>query len=139
MKMMRNLITVSGTLPIKQYWQPLQQLRKNTKRLSLIDVIDDLTRHSYIVKLKITSSWYRTKSKKYCKLHSLVVYYLRPDGSFQHDSLCFRSDDNNLNSSDYTSFLYQTMLVYYLRTNLLLWQLWMTLPKLQELYGFVFP
>ena len=29
---------------------------------TLIDVIDDLTRHSYIAKLKITSSWYRTKS-----------------------------------------------------------------------------
>ena len=61
MKMMRNLITVSGTLRIEQYWQPLQPLTKNTKRL--IDVIDDLTRHSYIAKLKITSSWYRTKSK----------------------------------------------------------------------------
>ena len=54
MKMMRNLITVSGTLRIEQYWQPLQPLTKNTKRL--IDVIDDLTRHSYIAKLKITSS-----------------------------------------------------------------------------------
>ena len=30
---------------------------------TLIDVIDDLTRHYYIAKLKITSSWYRTKSK----------------------------------------------------------------------------
>ena len=30
---------------------------------TLIDVIDDLTRHSYIAKLKITSSWHRTKSK----------------------------------------------------------------------------
>ena len=30
---------------------------------TLIKVIDDLTRHCYIVKLKITSSWYRTKSK----------------------------------------------------------------------------
>ena len=61
MKIIRNLITVSGTLRIEQYWQPLQPLTKNTKRL--IDVIDDLTRHSYIAKLKITSSWYRTKSK----------------------------------------------------------------------------
>ena len=78
-------------------------------------------------------------NKEYSKLHPLVVYYLRPDGSLQHDSLCFRSDDNNWNSSDYTSFLYQTMLVYYLKTSLLLWQLWMTLQKLQELYGFVLP
>ena len=30
---------------------------------TLIDFIDDLTRHSYIAKLKITSSWYRAKSK----------------------------------------------------------------------------
>ena len=30
---------------------------------TLIDVIDDLTRHLYIAKLKITSTWYRTKSK----------------------------------------------------------------------------
>ena len=30
---------------------------------TLIDVFDDLTRYSYIAKLKITSSWYRTKSK----------------------------------------------------------------------------
>ena len=36
MKMMRNLITVSGTLRIEQYWQPLQLLTKNTKRLWLI-------------------------------------------------------------------------------------------------------
>ena len=36
MKMMRNLITVSGTLRIEQYWQPLQPLTKNTKRLWLM-------------------------------------------------------------------------------------------------------
>ena len=30
---------------------------------NLIDVIDDLTIHSYIAQLKITSSWYRMKSK----------------------------------------------------------------------------
>ena len=61
-KMIRDLITVSGTLRMEQYWQPLQPLTKNKKRL-WIDVIDDLTRYSYIAKLKITSSWYRTKSK----------------------------------------------------------------------------
>ena len=66
-------------------------------------------------------------SIEYCKLHNLVVYYLRPDISPQHDSLCFSSDDNN----HYTSFylyqvqtsicikLYQvqTMLVHYLKDN----------------------
>ena len=30
---------------------------------TLIDVIDDVTGHSYIAKLRITSSWYRAKSK----------------------------------------------------------------------------
>ena len=30
---------------------------------TLIDVTDDLTRYSYIAKLKITSCWYRAKSK----------------------------------------------------------------------------
>ena len=33
MKMIRNLITVSEAIWIKQYWQPLQPLTKNTKRL----------------------------------------------------------------------------------------------------------
>ena len=61
MKMMRNLITVSGTLRIEQYWQNLPPLTMNAKRL--IDVIDNLTRYSYIGKLKITSRWYRSKSK----------------------------------------------------------------------------
>ena len=48
-------------------------------------------------------------------LHPLVLYYLGPDSSLQHDSLCFSSDDNN----HYTSFLYQaqTILVYYLKAN----------------------
>ena len=64
MKMMKNLITASGTLRIEQYWQPLQLHTKNTKRLLLLmDVLDDLIRHSYIAKVKITGSWYSTKSK----------------------------------------------------------------------------
>ena len=47
-------------------------------REALIDVIDGLTRHSYIAKLKIASSWYWTKSKaatgikEYCNLHPFV-------------------------------------------------------------------
>ena len=36
MKMIRNLSTVSGTLRIEQYWQSLQPLTKNTKRLWLL-------------------------------------------------------------------------------------------------------
>ena len=54
-------------------------------------------------------------SKEYCKLHSLVVYYLPPNSSLQHGSLCFSSDDKN----HYASFLcqVQTMHVYYLNPN----------------------
>ena len=54
-------------------------------------------------------------SKEYCNLHPLVVYYLGPDGSLQHDSLSFISDDSNHD----TSFLYQvqTMFVDYLKVN----------------------
>ena len=54
-------------------------------------------------------------SKECCKLHTLVAYYLGPDGSLQHDSLGFSSNDNN----HYTRFLYQvrTMTVYYLKAN----------------------
>ena len=36
MKMMRNLIIVSGTLWIEQFWKPLQLFMKNTKRLWLM-------------------------------------------------------------------------------------------------------
>ena len=36
MKMIRNLITVIGTLRIEQYWQPLQSPTKNTKRFWLM-------------------------------------------------------------------------------------------------------
>ena len=41
---------------------------------TLIDVIDDLTRHSYIPKLKITSSWYRTKPKATTGVNNTASY-----------------------------------------------------------------
>ena len=41
---------------------------------TLTDVIDNLTRHSYIAKLKITSSWYRTKSKATTGVKNTVSY-----------------------------------------------------------------
>ena len=40
----------------------------------LIDVIDDLTRHSHVKKLKITSSWCRTKSKATIGLKNTASY-----------------------------------------------------------------
>ena len=49
MKMIKNLITV------EQYSQPLHQLTKKNKE-TLTDVIDDLTRNSYIAKLETNSS-----------------------------------------------------------------------------------
>ena len=41
---------------------------------TLIDVADDLTKHSYIAKLKVTSSWYRTKSKATTGLKNTASY-----------------------------------------------------------------
>ena len=52
-------------LSVGQYWAVLTTFTATYKehKETLIDVIDNLTRHSYIAKLNITSSWYRTKSK----------------------------------------------------------------------------
>ena len=41
---------------------------------TLIDFIDDLTRYSYITKLKINSSWYRMKSKATTGLKNTASY-----------------------------------------------------------------
>ena len=54
--MMIKLVTVIGTLRIEQYWY-------EEYKETLIDVIDDLTRHYDIAKLKFTSSWYTMKYK----------------------------------------------------------------------------
>ena len=43
-------------------------------REALTDVIDDLTRHSYIAKLKIASSWYWTKSKAANGIKNTATY-----------------------------------------------------------------
>ena len=61
MKVIRNLITVSGNYRLSNIDNFYSRWRKYKETFT--DVIDDLTRHSYIAKLKITSSWYRTKSK----------------------------------------------------------------------------
>ena len=56
---------------------------------NLIDVIADLTRYSYIAKLNIASSGFRTKSRATIGVKNtacyLVVYYLRQDGSLQQE------------------------------------------------------
>ena len=55
MKMMRNLITVSGPTADRALLTTFTDTYEESKE-TLTDVIDDLTRHSQIVKLKITSS-----------------------------------------------------------------------------------
>ena len=113
MKMMRNLITVSGTLRIEQYCQPLQPLKKNTN--------DDLTRHSYIANLKITSSWYRRKSKAITGVKntgSYIPWKYTTCGQMVASNMiqCFISDDNN-QYIFFFLFQVQTMLVDYLKAN----------------------
>ena len=61
MKVIRNLITASGNYRLSNIDNFYSRWRKYKE--TFIDVIDDLTRHSYIAKLKIISSWYWTKSK----------------------------------------------------------------------------
>ena len=55
-------ILTSFTAPYEEY--------KDT----LIDVIDDLTRHSYVAKLKVTSSWYRAKSEVTTRVKNTASY-----------------------------------------------------------------
>ena len=113
MKMTRNLITVSGTLRIEQYCQPLQPLTKNTN--------DDLARHSYISNLKITSSWYRRKPKAITGVKNTESYipwkYTTCDQMVASNMIqCFISDDNN-QYIFFFLFQVQTMLVDYLKAN----------------------
>ena len=60
-------------LRIQQYWQHLQPLNKEYKE-TLINVNYDLTRHSYITNLKITSSWYMMKSKASTRVKNTASY-----------------------------------------------------------------
>ena len=72
MKVIRNLITVSGNYRLSNIDNFYSRWRKYKETFT--DVIDDLTRHSYIAKLKITSSWYRTKSKANTGLKNTASY-----------------------------------------------------------------
>ena len=91
----------------------ISKMPKETVEETDTIVIGDFAKeHQFLIQDEIKSYHW---SKEYCKLHLLVVYYLRPDGSLQQDSLCFISDDKNHD----TSFLYQvqTMLLDYLKPN----------------------
>ena len=63
-------------------------------------------------------------SKEYCTLHPLVIYF-QSEGSLQHKSFCFISNDNTHD----TNFVYkvQTLLMEYLKENL---------PQISKLYYF---
>ena len=72
MKMMRNLIAVVGhygSSNIDNLYSTYEECKE-----TLIDVIDYLTRHSYIAKLKISSSWYRKKSEATTGVRNTVSY-----------------------------------------------------------------
>ena len=87
---------------------------------TLIDVIDYIIRHYYIAKLKITSSWYRTKSKATTVVKNTASYipwlYSTWDQAVASNIIhCVLV----LMTTTITQALYQvqTMLVYYLKGN----------------------
>ena len=47
--------------------------------------------YQYLIQDEIQSF---RRSKEYCTLYPLVIYYKGADGDLQHYSLCFISDDN---------------------------------------------
>ena len=119
MKMIRNLITVSETLQLINIDKLYSHLRIILRNFDWCYWQFDKTflyrkakNYQCLIQGEIQSY---PSSKVYCKLHCLIKYYLGPNGSLQHDSLCFSSDYNN----HYTSFLYQVqaMLIYYLKAN----------------------
>ena len=117
---------------------------------TLIDVIDDLVRHSYIANLIITSSWYRTKSKATTGVKNTASYM---------PWLCTSWDQMVASNMIHCVLVLMTTtitqafcikfkqclfiilkLITHIqqKTNLLPWQLWGTVQKLQEFYGFMF-
>ena len=115
MKVMRNLITVSGNYGSSNIDNIYSHLRRIERDFDWCYwwfhktfLYPKAKNYKFLIQGKISSYHW---NKEYCRLHTLVVYYLGPDGSLQHDSLCSSSDDSNY----YTSFLYQvqTMLFYY--------------------------
>ena len=73
MKMIRNLITVKWDTTDRAILTTFAASYEEYKE-TLIDFINDLTRHSYIPKLKIASSWYRTKSKATTGVRNTASY-----------------------------------------------------------------
>ena len=89
---------------------------KESLKTNEVIVLGDLAEnYQFVVQDEIQSYHW---SKEYCTLHPLIVYFIDSDGNIQHNSLCFISDDNNLD----TTFVYkiQAIFVDYLKENLLI-------------------
>ena len=112
---------------------------------TLIDLIDDSTRHSYIAKLKITISWYRKKSKGTTGVKNTASYipWLYTTWGQMVASNIIRSVLVLMTTTITQAFCvkFKQCLFIILKLNLLLGQLWRTVQKLQEFYGrmFAFP
>ena len=109
-----TLVNVTDNLTKHSHLAKCQAKFLKLKKETLIEnegiVLGDFAKnYQFLIQDEIQSyNW----SKEYCTLHPLVLYYLDSDGSLQHDSLCFISDDN----SHYTSFVYklQSMFIDYI-------------------------
>ena len=88
--------------------------KKESLQANEIIVLGDFTENYQLLGQDEIQSYYW--SKEYCTRHSRTVYFIERDGNIQHNSPCFISDDNNLD----TNFVYkiQTILVDYLKENL---------------------
>ena len=112
-------------------------------------VNDNLTRHSYIAKLKIASSWYRTKSKSTTAVKNTASYipWLYTTWSKIIASIhCFLVlMPTTIKQAFCIKFKQCLFIILKLnthikeKTNLLLWRLWRAVQKVQELYGYMFP
>ena len=96
---------------------------------TLIDVIDDLTRHSYITKLKMTFSWYRAKSKATTGVRNTASYI--PWLYITWDQMVASNMINCVLVLMATTIT-QPFCIKFKQ----LWQLLRTVQKLQEVYGF---
>ena len=115
---------------------------------TLIEIIDDLTRLSYIAKLKITSCWYRTKSKATTGLKNIASYipwlYTTWDqmvaSKMIHCVLVLMT--TIIKQAFFVKFKQCFFIIFMLiirikqKTNLLLWQLWRTVQNYKNFMSF---
>ena len=113
MKMMRDLITVSGTLRIEQYCQLITATYEKYKWWFNKTFLHHQPKNYHLLIQEETQSYHW--GKEHWKLHPLEVYYLWPDGSLQHDSAFYFWWQQPI----YILFLFhvQTMLGDYFKAN----------------------